>query len=163
VALAKRRLLLAVFFQMTYPGAPAIFYGDEVGVTGGADPMNRGTYPWADRGGHPDGALLADFRRLTRLRHDLRVLRRGTLMAPLHVDEHVVVLVRRDAHTFAITATNNADAARTLALPVPAGARLAGWTDALTHARVPVDTATASLRLVVPACSGVMLINGAGR
>jgi cyclomaltodextrinase len=65
VALAKQKLRLAVFFQMTYPGSPAIFYGDEVGVTGGPDPMNRGTYPWADRGGHPDNALLADFRRLT--------------------------------------------------------------------------------------------------
>jgi len=162
VALAKRKLLLAVFFQMTYPGAPAIFYGDEVGVTGGADPLNRGTYPWADRGGHPDDALLADFRRLTRLRRDLRVLRRGTLMPPLHVDEHVVVLARRDAHTFAITATNNAQAAQTLTLPVPAGARLAGWTDALTHAPVSVDTASRSLSLVVPARSGVVLINGAG-
>jgi cyclomaltodextrinase / maltogenic alpha-amylase / neopullulanase len=162
VALAKRKLLLAVFFQMTYPGAPAIFYGDEVGVTGGPDPMNRGTYPWADRGGHPDQALLADFRRLTRLRRDLPVLRHGRLMAPLHVDEHVVVLARRDAHAIAITATNNADAAQTLTLPVPAGARLLGWTDALTHAAVPVDAATRSLRLVVPPRSGVVLVNGAG-
>ncbi len=110
VALAKQKLRLAVFFQMTYPGSPAIFYGDEVGVTGGADPMNRGTYPWADRGGHPDTALLSDFRRLTRLRHDLPVLRHGTLLAPLHVDAHVVALARRDGATWAITATNNGDA-----------------------------------------------------
>ena len=86
---------------MTYPGSPAIFYGDEVGVTGGADPMNRGTYPWADRGGHPDNALLADFRRLTTLRRDLPVLRHGTLLAPLHVDAHVVVLARRDGDAWA--------------------------------------------------------------
>jgi hypothetical protein len=74
----------------------------------------------------------------------------------------VVVLARRDAHAIAITATNNADAAQTLTLPVPAGARLLGWTDALTHAAVPVDAATRSLRLVVPPRSGVVLVNGAG-
>ncbi len=43
VARAKARLKLAVFFQMTYPGAPAVYYGDEVGVTGGEDPYNRAT------------------------------------------------------------------------------------------------------------------------
>jgi len=161
VALAKRKLRLAVFFQMTYPGAPAIFYGDEVGVTGGPDPMNRGTYPWADRGGHPDHALLADFRRLTRLRRELPVLRHGQLMAPLHVDEHVVVLARHDADTVAITATNNGDLEQVLTLPIPSGMRVPGWTDATTHALAQVDPAARTLRLVVPARSGVVLLNRA--
>lgn len=66
---------------MTYPGAPTIYYGDEVGVGGGDDPYNRMPYPWADQGGLPDEALLADFKRLTQLRHDLPVLRHGTLQA----------------------------------------------------------------------------------
>jgi cyclomaltodextrinase / maltogenic alpha-amylase / neopullulanase len=161
VALAKQKFRLAVFFQMTYPGSPAIFYGDEVGVTGGPDPLNRGTYPWADRGGHPDNALLADFRRLTQLRRDLPVLRRGKLMAPLHVDDHVLVLARRDANKVAITATNNADSLQVLTLPVPRGASLLGWTDALTQAPAPVDVATRSLTLVIPARSGVVLVSGA--
>jgi len=161
VALAKQKLRLAVFFQMTYPGAPAIFYGDEVGVTGGPDPMNRGTYPWADRGGHPDNALLADFRRLTRLRRELPVLRHGQLMAPLHVDEHVVVLARRDANTVVITATNNDGIGQALTLPIPSGMRVAGWIDALTHAPVEVDLAARKLKLLVPASSGVVLLNRA--
>ncbi len=41
IARAKQRLRLAVFFQMMFPGAPAVYYGDEVGVTGGEDPYNR--------------------------------------------------------------------------------------------------------------------------
>ena len=161
VTLAKQKLRLAVFFQMTYPGSPAIFYGDEVGLTGGPDPMNRGTYPWADLGGHPDNALLADFRRLTRLRRDLPVLRHGKLLAPLYVDAHVVVLARRDANSVAITATNNSDTAQALTLPVPASARLLGWTDAASHAPVPVDTAARTLAILVPARSGVVLVNAA--
>ncbi len=161
VALAKQKLRLAVFFQMTYPGSPAIFYGDEVGVTGGPDPMNRGTYPWADRGGHPDNALLADFKRLTKLRRDLPVLRHGQLLAPLYVDSHVVALARRDADTWAITATNNGDTAQTLTLPVPVGARLLGWADASSDAPAEVDVAARSLRLSVPPRSGVVLVNAA--
>ena len=159
VALAKQKLRLAVLFQMTYPGAPAIFYGDEVGVTGGADPMNRGTYPWADRGGHPDNALLADFQRLTTLRRDLPVLRHGTLLAPLHVDAHVVVLARRDGDAWAITATNNGDAPQTLTIALPADAPLDGWFDALSSAAVNVDTPSRTVTLMVPARFGTAIAN----
>ncbi len=42
----KKALCLAVLFQMTYPGAPCVYYGDEVGLSGGRDPENRGTFPW---------------------------------------------------------------------------------------------------------------------
>lgn len=44
----------AITFQMTWPGAPTIYYGDEVGVTGWTDPDNRRTYPW----GNEDKELL---------------------------------------------------------------------------------------------------------
>ncbi len=36
----------AVLLQMTWPGAPTIYYGDEAGVCGFTDPDNRRTYPW---------------------------------------------------------------------------------------------------------------------
>jgi cyclomaltodextrinase len=42
----KRALKLATLFQMIYPGAPSIYYGDEIGMTGGHDPANRGAFPW---------------------------------------------------------------------------------------------------------------------
>ncbi|HLL09508.1 MAG TPA: glycoside hydrolase family 13 protein, partial [Rubrivivax sp.] len=109
-ALAKQRLRLALLFQMTFPGAPSVYYGDEVGVTGGDDPYNRATYPWADEGGEPDHALLGEFKRLISLRNDHAVLRRGSLAAPLLADEHVIVLARQLGEQWAITATNNAAA-----------------------------------------------------
>ena len=117
--LAKQRLRLAVLFQMTYPGSPTIYYGDEVGLGGGDDPYNRAPYPWADEGGTPDQALLADFKRLTQLRHSLPVLRHGTLAAPLHADDHVVVLARQDGKAWALTATNNSSEPRTVTVTVP--------------------------------------------
>jgi glycosidase len=44
-----RRLRLATLFQMTMPGAPSLYYGDEIGMTGGGGPDNRRTFPWDDR------------------------------------------------------------------------------------------------------------------
>lgn len=39
------RARLATIFQMTYPGSPGIYYGDEVGLEGGDDPASRGAFP----------------------------------------------------------------------------------------------------------------------
>lgn len=153
-ALAKRRLRLAAFFQMTYPGAPTIYYGDEVGLGGGEDPFNRAPYPWADQGGHPDTALLADFRRLTRLRHELPVLRHGSLAAPLFVDEHVVVLARQDGRTWAVTATNNSLLPRTVTVDLPFPARR--LRDALGGP--PVAAAHGQVRFTVPPLFGRVLV-----
>ncbi len=44
--LAKGRIWLATLIQMTLPGVPCIYYGDEAGLEGYADPYNRGTFPW---------------------------------------------------------------------------------------------------------------------
>lgn len=44
--LAIKRLKLAITWQMTMPGVPSIYYGDEVGAQGYRDPYNRGTFPW---------------------------------------------------------------------------------------------------------------------
>ncbi len=44
--LAKGRLWLASLWQMTMPGVPCVYYGDEAGMQGYTDPYNRGPYPW---------------------------------------------------------------------------------------------------------------------
>jgi glycosidase len=107
IAEAKQRLRLAVFFQMVFPGAPAVYYGDEVGMTGGDDPYNRGPYPWPDEGGRPDMALFAEFQRLIALRKEHAALRQGTLEAPLRLDAQVIVLRRRLQGALALALMNN--------------------------------------------------------
>ena len=62
---------MASFLQFTLPGAPTVYYGDEVGMEGYADPFNRRTYPW----GREDEELLAHYRRLGQLRRDNPALR----------------------------------------------------------------------------------------
>lgn len=71
----RRRLLLAYAFLFTYLGAPAIYYGDEVGLAGGADPDCRRCFPWD--GSLWDREILETLRRLARIRRDHPALRRG--------------------------------------------------------------------------------------
>jgi hypothetical protein len=141
-----------------------VYYGDEVGVTGGDDPMNRAPYPWADEGGQPDLQLLAAFKQLIKMRHDHPVLRRGSLQAPLFVDEHVWVLVRRLGETWAITATNNAATPRSVTLQLPR--EMTGTAgqpvllqDALSGASVQVSEGRLNLEL--PAIGGRVLVGSA--
>lgn len=155
VALAKRRLRLAVLLQMTFPGAPTVFYGDEVGVTGGDDPYNRVTYPWADLGGKPDLDMLADFKRYIALRNQHAVLRRGSIDAPIHLDAHVIVWLRRLGDEVAVVATNNASEVQRVSVALPESLAGARFTDALTGTRIGADAA--SLIIDVPALGGVVL------
>jgi glycosidase len=107
-ALAKMKLMAAL--QMTYPGAPTIYYGDEVGVGArdyggygkwGAgksadgilqdDPYNRHPYPWTDESGTlppglPDTDLQATYRILGLTRRSYDVLRTGSVVTLLTDD-----------------------------------------------------------------------------
>ena len=66
----------AVLLQMTWTGAPTIYYGDEAGLGGFTDPDNRRTYPW----GQEDRELLDYHRFLIRIRRTSPALRRGSLL-----------------------------------------------------------------------------------
>jgi len=69
----KALLMIAAALQFTLPGFPCIYYGDEAGMEGGADPFNRYCYPW----GKEDSQLLAWYRRLAEIRHALPVFKEG--------------------------------------------------------------------------------------
>jgi hypothetical protein len=81
--------------------------------------------------------LEAEVKRLIRLRHELPVLRRGELGAPLLVDANVMVLPRRLGKVMAITASNNAPETRTVTVAVPADAPGA-FVDAVDGRPVPL-------------------------
>lgn len=65
-ALGKKRLKLASLLQYVLPGVPCLFYGDEAGVQGFEDPLNRGTYPW----GREDNELTLHYVALGRIRKE---------------------------------------------------------------------------------------------
>lgn len=156
VALAKQRLRLAWLFQVAYPGAPAIYYGDEVGVTGGEDPFNRAPYPWADRGGQPDLVLRDELTRLLAIRRTHAVLRQGALSAPLLADAHLLVFARTGAGGLALVAMNNANDVQQARFDLPAGTTATRFEDLLTG---EVFTARdGRLALPVPPIFGRILV-----
>lgn len=65
----------AVIVQMTWPGAPTIYYGDEAGVCGFTDPDNRRTYPW----GREDQEMLSFHKEMIRIHKENKEFRTGSL------------------------------------------------------------------------------------
>ncbi|MCD8156929.1 MAG: glycoside hydrolase family 13 protein [Clostridiales bacterium] len=71
----KAVLKEAVVIQMTWPGAPTIYYGDEAGLCGFTDPDNRRTYPW----GREDRELIRFHRDMIRIHRENETLRIGSV------------------------------------------------------------------------------------
>jgi alpha-glucosidase len=65
----------AVVIQMTWPGAPTVYYGDEAGVCGFTDPDNRRTYPW----GREDFQMLDFHRNMIRIHKRYKILSEGSV------------------------------------------------------------------------------------
>jgi neopullulanase len=93
----------AVLFLMTMPGAPCIYYGDEVGLSATGDPHCREAFPQEEADWDTD--LLAFYRDATTLRHRHEVLRTGRVEW-LRATERVVVFRRVLGEREAVVAFN---------------------------------------------------------
>jgi neopullulanase len=83
---------LAKLLQATLPGAPCVYYGDEVGLAGGIDPDSRRAFPWDDAHWEPG---LRDFvRTVLHARAAEPALRRGSLQV-LAAEDSAVAIERR--------------------------------------------------------------------
>jgi 4-alpha-glucanotransferase len=71
--LALARLKLLVLWQMTFPGVPHVYYGDEAGLEGYADPLNRRAFPW----GREEKSLVDWYKKMIAIRNSWSVLRTG--------------------------------------------------------------------------------------
>ncbi len=89
-ALGKRRLTAVWRFLCALPGMPCLYYGDEAGCQGMADPFCRGTYPW----GREDKVLLGDISGAIRRRNESSALKTGE-MRLFAAGEDVAVVIRR--------------------------------------------------------------------
>ncbi len=92
----------AVTIQMTWPGAPTVYYADEAGQVGWTDPDDRRTYPW----GNEDQSLIDLHRDLIRLRKELPVLADGCLKQLL-ADYGRIAYARFNEECRCVIAVNN--------------------------------------------------------
>ena len=103
-------LALALLFLMTMPGAPCIYYGTEIGMTGGHDPDCRRAFPWDEAAW--DHGLRDTTRRAIALRQGAFALRRGTFER-FYASNDVCTFGRRTVNDAVVVAFNAGHEERT--------------------------------------------------
>ena len=143
---------LAALLTFTFPGAPCIYYGDEIGMVGGPDPSCRGAFPW-DQPLTWDNDILAAFSSLAHLRQESQALRRGRYRI-LHAPpgQNLYVFMREHQTERLLIAVNAGDQ--------PARTDLDHATTAGTLRRLwgagEATADTATLRIRIPAREGAV-------
>lgn len=107
---------LAVLFLCTYPGAPCVYYGDEIGLSGGTDPDCRRAFPWNPE--QWDHALLSFVKKCIALRHTYPALRSGTYER-LYAEAGVYAFCRQLDDQALVIILNAARERRVVDLPLP--------------------------------------------
>lgn len=102
-----------IVMQMTLPGAPTIYYGDEAGLCGWTDPDNRRTYPW----GRENGDLIAFHKKVIRIHKRYRVLKRGSYIT-LNAEDNLLCYGRFKESSAAVVAINTSNEDRHLRVPI---------------------------------------------
>lgn len=152
------RLKLAWLFLATYPGAPCMYYGDEIGMMGEGDPHCRACFPWSEDQWNTD--LHSFVTQVIAMRHAHPMLRTGEYRT-LHADEHtnVYAFARLNDDNAAIVVLNNAHQPCTLAsvsiaaLELPDGTQC---TDLLGDRQFQIEAGQLP-DVIVPARSGIVL------
>ena len=103
----KAVMMEAVVMQMSWVGAPTIYYGDEAGVCGFTDPDNRRTYPW----GHEDKELIQFHKDIIKIRKENDELKKGSTKF-LYKDYNVISYGRFTRDSKSIVIVNNNDSER---------------------------------------------------
>jgi cyclomaltodextrinase len=118
------KVKLAFFYQFSYPGAPAIYYGDEVGLEGGKDPDSRRAFPWDPA--QWKGDLQPWVRELIAIRRERISLRRGDYIRLMADDEtHVYAFARTLGEEKTVAIINPGNVKRDIQVSV----KTLGWAD----------------------------------
>lgn len=109
----KAILREAVLFQMMWPGAPTVYYGDEAGVCGFTDPDNRRTYPW----GREDKDLIKFHKEMIAIHNAYNCIKKGSLKI-LFARHGVFSFGRFDSKDKLAVVLNNNDSYQQVSVPV---------------------------------------------
>lgn len=164
VEAGKLRQKLASLIQFTVPGAPTVYYGDEVGINGDDDPDDRRTYPWSDRGGTPDQTLFNHYQMLNTIRRTSSALTQGDFKVLLTDDAaQVVAYGRKTGSQAAIVIVNRNSQAWSDSIPVsgylPDGISL-NQTYVVGTGGGSVSVSGGSIHTSLEAMSAVILLSG---
>lgn len=163
---AKKLQELTAIFQMGYPGAPTVYYGDEVGLEGTKDPDSRRTFPW-ERVSETSGvfagvgeyaSLFNVYKKASEIRNNNEVLRTGDIKAA-YAQGDVIAYARKNTTKAGLVIINKGttDAAidANVAGFIPNGVVL---TDQL-YGTVQSKVTAGRLNITIPAQTGYMMIS----
>ena len=103
----------AVVVQMTWVGAPTIYYGDEAGVCGFTDPDNRRTYPW----GNENRELIEFHRDIIKIHRNSQALRNGSIQL-LYGENNIIAYGRFTEDEQIVVIINNRSDFAEVTVPV---------------------------------------------
>jgi cyclomaltodextrinase / maltogenic alpha-amylase / neopullulanase len=92
---------------LTYPGAPSIYYGDEIGIPGGSDPDCRRTFSWDES--HWNNSLRQWVRKLIWIRRERVALRHGEMRFIECGNHHGLAFLRKDHNDILMVVINPSD------------------------------------------------------
>jgi cyclomaltodextrinase len=148
---------LAYLFQFAYPGAPAIYYGDEIGLVGDKDPGCRGAFLWEETLWNTE--LREYLKTLVRLRKDHIALRRGDyIRLEQNTNPSCYAFARKTANdTVLVTMNASANEIKTIL-----NIDKIGWEDGrevndLISPNRQFKITNRSIEFVLPAWSGIWL------
>ena len=104
---------LGVMIQMTWPGAPTLYYGDEAGLCGWTDPDNRRSYPW----GHEDMELIQYHKELIHIHKSNQALKTGSILF-LNGEYNLICYGRFNDRERIVVVINRGEDTRELDIPV---------------------------------------------
>ena len=145
----KNALKLAWLFMFSYPGAPCVYYGDEIGVDGEHDPYCRKSFPWDES--KWDTKLLTYAQRVIELRKQNPALRRGDFTRLWSADGTYAFSRSFEGNTFVI-ALNASESPQQVEVTYEAMRAKAVFGEATN-----ISIAEGRLKCTIPARSGAVL------
>ena len=149
-------LKLCVLAMMTLPGAPCIYYGDEIGLSAAGDPYCRGAFPWSNHGSW-DLDLLSHYQNATALRNSNPVLRTGNFQTH-YAHKDVYIFTRTLENNIALVLFNTAKQQVEVTFPrsgLPNTNYIQAWPKTPT---IKFDCSENSFRTTIPRRNGLVII-----
>ncbi|WP_372662436.1 S-layer homology domain-containing protein [Cohnella sp.] len=163
---ARKLQELTAIFQMGYPGAPTVYYGDEVGLEGTKDPDSRRTFPW-ERVSEADGqftgvgkyaSLFNVYKKSSEIRNSNEVFRTGDIKVA-YAQGDIIAYARKNSIKTGLVVINKGQTEATIEADV-AGFIPNGviFKDQL-YGTVQSTVTGGKLTLTIPALTGFMMVN----
>ncbi len=131
----KTALYLA--YMLTIPGIPTIYYGDEIGMSGAADPDNRRMMRFGEQLNEAERAMFKRTSSLIKLRRNSSALNFGDFQT-LYCDKDVWAYLRNDLHETVLVILNKGAVTRRAVIPLPAIYRVRSAVNMLTGGHIEV-------------------------